>query len=153
MPHLLSVPVVVLPHGEGLDLPAHADPGSAGLDLRAAVPEGAPVTLAPGAFALIPTGLQIALPPGTEGQVRPRSGLAFRHGVTVLNSPGTLDASYRGEVGVLLINHGRQAFEVNRGERIAQLVVARYERVELARADSLDDTARGAGGFGSTGTA
>ena len=149
----LSVPVVVLPHGEGLGLPAHATAHSAGLDLRAAVPEDAPVTLAPGAYALIPTGLTIALPPGTEGQVRPRSGLALKHGVTVLNSPGTIDADYRGECGVALVNHGREPFVVTRGERIAQLVVARYERVALAPAASLDETARGAGGFGSTGTA
>ncbi|WP_349256295.1 dUTP diphosphatase [Rubrivirga litoralis] len=150
---MTDVSVTVLPHGEGLDLPAHAEPGSAGLDLRAAVPDGEPITLAPGAFALVPTGLQVALPEGTEGQVRPRSGLAFRHGVTVLNSPGTVDSSYRGEVGVLLVNHGPEPFRVERGERIAQLVVARYERVRLVRADALDATARGAGGFGSTGTA
>ena len=150
---MTDVPVTVLPHGQGLGLPAHAEPGSAGLDLRAAVPEGAPVTLAPGAFALVPTGLQVALPDGTEGQVRPRSGLAFRHGVTVLNSPGTVDSSYRGEVGVLLVNHGPEPFVVERGDRVAQLVVARYERVRLVRAGALDATERGAGGFGSTGTA
>ena len=149
----VSVPVVVLPHGEGLALPAHATPDAAGLDLRAAVPEGAPLTLAPGAFALVPTGLQIALPDGTEGQVRPRSGLAFKHGVTVLNSPGTIDSGYRGEVGVLLVNHGAEPFEVRRGERIAQLVVAHYRPVRLERAETLDASARGAGGFGSTGTA
>ena len=147
----LVVPVVVLAHGQGLDLPAHATAASAGMDLRAAVPEGEPVVLAPGAFALVPTGLQLALPPGTEGQIRPRSGLAARHGVTVLNSPGTLDADYRGEVQVLLVNHGREPFAIARGERIAQLVVARYERVRLAVVDALDETARGAGGFGSTG--
>ena len=152
-PAPLTVPVVVLPHGEGLDLPAHVEPDAAGLDLRAAVPEGEPVTLEPGAYALVPTGLQVALPPGTEGQVRPRSGLAFKHGVTVLNSPGTIDASYRGEVGVLLVNHGRQPFAVARGERIAQLVVARYLPVRLAAADALAESERGAGGFGSTGTA
>ena len=150
---LTEVPIYVLPHGEGLDIPAHAEPGSAGLDLRAAVPEGRPVVLAPGAYALVPTGLQIALPEGTEGQVRPRSGLAFKHGVTVLNSPGTLDSSYRGEVGVLLVNHGPEPFEVRRGERIAQLVVAAYVPVRLVPADGLAATARGAGGFGSTGTA
>ena len=148
---LTDVSVTVLPHGRGLDLPAHAEPQAAGLDLRAAVTE--PVTLEPGAFALVPTGLQIALPPGTEGQIRPRSGLAFRHGVTVLNSPGTLDSSYRGEVGVLLVNHGRQSFVVERGERIAQLVVARYLPVRMVEAEALDETERGAGGFGSTGTA
>ncbi len=143
---------MVLTHGEGLELRAHADAQSAGLDLRAAVPADTPITLAPGAHALVPTGLQLALPPGTEGQVRPRSGLAFKHGVTVLNSPGTIDASYRGEVGVLLINHGREPFVVNRGERIAQLVVARYEAASLHPVDTLDETDRGAGGFGSTGT-
>ncbi len=145
-----AVEIVVLPHGEGLDLPAHATPHAAGLDLRAAVAE--PVTLAPGGRALVPTGLQIALPPGLEGQVRPRSGLAFKHGVTVLNSPGTVDADYRGEVSVLLINHGPEPFVVTRGERIAQLVVARYVPVRLTRVESLAETARGAGGFGSTGT-
>ena len=146
-----AVPVRVLPHGEGLGLPAHAEPGSAGLDLRAAVPEAEPVVIAPGAFALVPTGLQIALPDGTEGQVRPRSGLAARHGVTVLNSPGTIDSSYRGECKVILINHGPAPFEVRRGERIAQLVVARYVPVRFERVEALEETTRGAGGFGSTG--
>ena len=150
---LTDVPVRILPHGEGLELPSHAEPGSAGLDLRAAVPADAPLTLAPGAFALVPTGLQIALPAGTEAQVRPRSGLAFKHGVTVLNSPGTLDSSYRGEVGVLLVNHGPAPFVVERGERIAQLVVGAYLPVRLVPAAALGETARGAGGFGSTGTA
>ena len=149
----VPVPVLVLPHGEGLDLPVRATPDAAGLDLRAAVPEDEPIVLAPGAFALVPTGLQIALPDGTEGQVRPRSGLAFKHGVSVLNSPGTIDSGYRGEVGVLLVNHGPAPFEVHRGERIAQLVVARYERVRFVPAASLDASERGAGGFGSTGTA
>lgn len=153
MPDLTDVQVVVLPHGEGLDLPAHATPDAAGLDLRAAVPEDEPLVLASGDYALVPTGLQIALPEGTEGQVRPRSGLAFKHGVTVLNSPGTVDSGYRGEVGVLLVNHGRQPFVVERGERIAQLVVARYVPVRMVRAEALAETARGAGGFGSTGTA
>lgn len=147
----LTVPVRALSHGEGLDLPAHATAHSAGLDLRAAVPEGEPLVLEPGAFGLVPTGLVIELPDGTEGQVRPRSGLAAKRGVTVLNSPGTIDADYRGEVKVLLINHGAEPFEVTRGERIAQLVVARYERVELVPAEALVETARGAGGFGSTG--
>jgi len=150
MTDLTDVELVVLPHGEGLDLPAHATPHAAGLDLRAAVAE--PVTIAPGAYALVPTGLQIALPPGTEAQVRPRSGLAFKHGVTVLNSPGTIDADYRGEVAVLLVNHGPAPFVVTRGERIAQLVVARYVPVRFTRVADLADTARGAGGFGSTGT-
>ena len=153
MPARTDVALVVLPHGEGLDLPAHATSDAAGLDLRAAVPDDAPLTLAPGAHALVPTGLQIALPPGMEGQVRPRSGLAFKHGVTVLNSPGTIDSGYRGEVGVLLVNHGRDPFVVTRGERIAQLVVARYVPVQFRRVETLDETARGGGGFGSTGTA
>lgn len=152
MSTLTPVPVHILPHGEGLALPAHATLDSAGLDLRAAVPEDAPMTLASGAFTLVPTGLQIALPHGTEGQVRPRSGLAFKHGVTVLNSPGTIDADYRGEVKVLLINHGPEPFVIHRGERIAQLVVARYERVQFEPTDDLAATERGAGGFGSTGT-
>ncbi|MGB3542749.1 dUTP diphosphatase [Rubrivirga sp.] len=153
MLHPTDVPVTVLPHGRGLDLPARATRDAAGLDLRAAVPESEPVTLAPGAFALVPTGIQIALPEGTEGQVRPRSGLAFKRGVTVLNSPGTIDSGYRGEIGVLLINHGSEPFEVTRGERIAQLVVSRYEPIRFVEVDALEDTERGAGGFGSTGTA
>ena len=144
-----------LPHAEGLALPEAATTRSAGVDLRAAVPEDEPVILAPGAVlsarALIPTGLKIALPPGTEGQVRPRSGLAHRHGVTVLNSPGTIDADYRGEVKVLLINHGADAFVIRRGERIAQLVVARYAPVQFEPVEALEETERGAGGFGSTG--
>ncbi|MEO1570922.1 MAG: dUTP diphosphatase [Bacteroidota bacterium] len=147
----LSIPIHVLAHGVGLALPAHATADSAGVDLRAAVPEDAPLTLAPGAFALVPTGLQIALPHGTEGQVRPRSGLGFKHGVTVLNSPGTIDADYRGEVKVLLINHGPEPFVVTRGERIAQLVVARYERVQFEQSHDLAATERGSGGFGHTG--
>ena len=150
---LTDIPVRVLPHGEGLDLPAHADAGSAGLDLRAALPDDAPLTLAPGDVALVPTGLQIALPAGTEGQVRPRSGLAAKHGVTVLNSPGTVDSTFRGEVQVILINHGRVPFVVRRGERIAQLVVASYLPARLVPTGALGETGRGAGGFGSTGTA
>lgn len=145
----IRVPVQVLSHGEGLDLPAQATEGSAGLDLRAAVNE--PVALAPGTHALLPTGLKLALPLGTEGQVRPRSGLAVKHGVTVLNSPGTIDADYRGEVKVILVNHGLETFTVERGERIAQLVVARVARVELVPQDALEETERGAGGFGHTG--
>ena len=120
---------------------------------RAAVPEDEPLVLEPGRHVLVPTGLQIALPRGTEGQVRPRSGLAYKHGITVLNSPGTVDSSYRGEVGVLLVNHGTEPFEVRRGERIAQMVVAQYLPVRFVPVASLDETERGAGGFGSTGTA
>ncbi|HMQ75092.1 MAG TPA: dUTP diphosphatase [Flavobacteriales bacterium] len=130
-------------------LPQYATPHSAGLDLRANL--DAPITLVPGQRALIPTGLYLELPEGTEAQVRPRSGLAFKHGITVLNSPGTIDADYRGEVGVLLINHGTEPFTVNDGERIAQLVVARYERVDLAEVTDLALSERGAGGFGHTG--
>ena len=140
-----------LPHSEGLALPAYETAQSAGMDLRAAVPADAPVTLAPGDRALIPTGLAIALEPGFEAQVRPRSGLALKHGVTCLNSPGTVDADYRGEVGVILINHGREPFVVSRGERIAQLVVAAAPQARPVEVESLDETARGAGGFGSTG--
>ena len=140
-----------LPHAEGLAFPAYETSGSAGMDLRAAVAEDAPLTLAPGARALVPTGLKIALEPGYEAQVRPRSGLALKHGLTCLNSPGTIDSDYRGEVGVILINHGQEPFVIRRGERIAQLVVARHEQAVVVEVEALDDTARGAGGFGSTG--
>lgn len=148
---MLTVPLVVLPHAEGLDLPEYATSGSAGLDLRAALPEDAPVTLGPLERALVPTGLCLALPEGCEGQVRPRSGLAARHGVTVLNTPGTVDSDYTGEVRVILVNLSPEPFEIRRGERIAQLVVARHERIAWARTEALGETARGAGGFGSTG--
>ena len=121
------------------------------MDLRAAVPENIPLILSPGARARIPTGLKIALEPGYEAQVRPRSGLALKHGITCLNSPGTIDSDYRGEVGVILINHGQEAFVVKRGERIAQMVIARHEQAEMVEVETLDETARGAGGFGSTG--
>jgi dUTP pyrophosphatase len=131
-------------------LPSYATEQSAGLDLRANL--DAPITLAPGQRALIPTGLFLELPEGTEAQVRPRSGLAFKHGVTVLNSPGTIDADYRGEVGVLLINHGQEPFTVNDGERVAQMVVARYVRVSFEEVPDLRASERGAGGFGHTGT-
>jgi dUTP pyrophosphatase len=140
-----------LPHGAGLPLPAYQSAHAAGLDLAAAVPADAPVTLAPGARGLIPTGFAIALPEGFEAQVRPRSGLAAHHGVTVLNTPGTIDADYRGEIQVILINLGAEPFVVTRGLRIAQLVIAPVIRATLVEADTLDDTARGAGGFGSTG--
>ncbi|MEO8069621.1 MAG: dUTP diphosphatase [Flavobacteriales bacterium] len=131
-------------------LPSYATPQSAGMDLRANL--DAPIVLAPGQRALVPTGLFLELPEGTEAQVRPRSGLAFKHGITVLNAPGTIDADYRGEVGVLLINHGQEAFEVKDGERIAQLVVAGYARVVFDEVDDLRATERGAGGFGHSGT-
>ena len=151
----MSAPIKVeirqLPHGEGLALPEYHSAHAAGLDLLAAVPEDAPLILSPGQRALIPTGLTIALPSGYEAQIRPRSGLASKHGVTVLNSPGTVDADYRGEIGVLLINHGGVPFPIRRGERIAQLVIAPVVRVELAPAAELSTTKRGGGGFGSTG--
>ena len=147
----VKIDIRQLPHGEGLALPAYQSAHAAGLDLLAAVPEAEPVVLLPGARALVPTGLSIALPPGYEAQVRPRSGLAAKHGVTVLNAPGTIDADYRGEIGVLLINHGDVAFSIRRGERIAQMVVAAVVRAELVPVDALPATGRGSGGFGSTG--
>ena len=147
---LHEVRVQRLEHGADLPLPSYQSAAAAGLDLHAAVPADAPVIIAPGRWAAIPTGLAIALPPGTEGQVRPRSGLAARHGVTVLNAPGTVDADYRGEVQVLLVNHGQEDFAVARGMRIAQLVVAPVLHARIVEA-ALDETGRGSGGFGSTG--
>ncbi|RZJ03630.1 MAG: dUTP diphosphatase [Brevundimonas sp.] len=148
---MTTVRVERLPHAGDLPLPAYETGGSAGMDLRAAVAEDAPLTLAPGARALVPTGLKIALEIGYEAQVRPRSGLALKHGLTCLNSPGTIDSDYRGEVGVILINHGQEPFVIKRGERIAQMVIARYAQAEMMEVGGLDETARGAGGFGSTG--
>ena len=147
----VKVDIRQLPHGEGLALPAYQSAHAAGLDLLAAVPEDDPMILAPGKHALVPTGLTVALPPGFEAQVRPRSGLAAKHGVTVLNAPGTVDADYRGEIGVLLINHGDSPFPIQRGERIAQMVIASVIQVELVAVASLTATGRGSGGFGSTG--
>ena len=147
----IRVEVRQLPHGEGLALPAYQSADAAGLDLLAAVPQDAPLMLAPGKHALVPTGLAIALPAGFEAQVRPRSGLAAKHGVTVLNSPGTIDADYRGEISVILINHGRAAFAVRRGERIAQMVIAPVVQAQLVPVTALASTERGSGGFGSTG--
>ena len=140
-----------LPHGEGLALPAYQSAHAAGLDLLAAVPDAQPLVLQPGRHVMVPTGLIIALPEGYEAQVRPRSGLAAKHGVTVLNAPGTVDADYRGEINVLLINHGAEPFAIRRGERIAQMVIASVARAELVAADQLSSTERGSGGFGSTG--
>ena len=148
---MTTVRVERLPHAEGLPLPAYETPGSAGMDLRAAIAEGESVVLEPGQRRLIPTGLKIALEPGYEAQVRPRSGLALKHGISAPNSPGTIDSDYRGEVGVILINHGQIAFEIQRGERIAQMVIAPYAQAVMAEVEALDETARGAGGFGSTG--
>ena len=151
MSSTIKVDVQQLPHAEGLALPAYQSSHAAGLDLLAAVHEQAPMVLAPGRHAMVPTGLMIALPDGFEAQVRPRSGLAAKHGVTVLNSPGTVDADYRGEINVLLVNLGTEPFTIRRGERIAQMVIAPVTRVELVRAASLSTTERGGGGFGSTG--
>ena len=145
----LSVPVQQLPHGRDLPLPGYATADSAGMDLLAAVADQ--VTLAPGERRLIPTGLAIALPAGTEAQVRPRSGMALKHGLSVLNAPGTIDADYRGEVGVILINLGQAPVTLSRGERIAQLVVAPCQQIAWQPTESLDASARGTGGFGSTG--
>ena len=147
----VRVKVIVLPHGAGLPLPAYQSADAAGLDLMAAVPKDAPVTISPGARAQIPTGIAIALPRGTEGQVRPRSGLAARHGVTVLNTPGTIDSDYRGEIHVILVNFGAESFVVVRGQRIAQLVIAPVFHARLFQTKTLVKTKRGAGGFGSTG--
>jgi len=147
----IEVRVMRLPHGEGLSLPSYQSAHAAGLDLLAAVPANAPLTLARGARALVPTGLAIALPPGTEAQVRPRSGLAVNHGLTVLNAPGTIDADYRGEVQVLLVNLGAEPVAISRGMRIAQLVIATVARAELREVAYLNPTGRGTGGFGSTG--
>jgi dUTP pyrophosphatase len=147
----VTVELQQLAHAEGLPLPAYQTIEAAGLDLMAAVPDSEPLTLAPGQYALVPTGLAIALPAGHEAQVRPRSGLAAKHGVTVLNSPGTIDADYRGEIKVILINHGATPFVIKRGERIAQMVIAPMVQAALVPVAELSATDRGAGGFGSTG--
>ena len=148
----VDVQVMRLPHGADLPLPAYQSERAAGLDLLAAIPVDAPLTLAPGERALVPTGICMALPLGTEGQVRPRSGLAARHGVTVLNAPGTIDADYRGEIHIILINHGSQPFIIERGMRIAQLVIATTMQANICESAILNVTTRGVGGFGSTGT-
>ena len=147
----VTVRVKRLPHGEGLPLPSYQSKEAAGLDVVAGVPEGAAVAIPPGAHALIPTGFALELPRGYEAQVRPRSGLALKHGITLLNSPGTIDSDYRGELMVILINHGDEPFLVRRGERIAQLVIAPVSHAEIVAAEELAATARGPGGFGSTG--
>jgi len=147
----IQVSIRQLPHGEGLPLPSYQSAHAAGLDLLAAVAENAPLILAPGKHTLVPTGLAIALPEGFEAQVRPRSGLAAKHGVTVLNSPGTIDADYRGEIQVILINHGAEPFTIKRGERLAQMVIAAVVQVRLVAVATLSETDRGGGGFGSTG--
>jgi len=147
----LTIQIARLPHSEGIDLPSYGTAGAAGMDLRAAVPEDQDLVIQPGARALVPTGLTIAVPAGYEAQVRPRSGLALKHGITCLNSPGTIDSDYRGEVGVILANLGPEVFTIRRGDRIAQMVVAAYATVAWDETNSLDETRRGAGGFGSTG--
>jgi dUTP pyrophosphatase len=147
----IRLDVMRLPHGADLPLPSYQSEGAAGLDLLAAVAADAPVIIGPGERALVPTGLAIALPAGTEGQVRPRSGLAARHGVTVLNAPGTIDADYRGEIQVILVNLGQEPFTVMRGTRIAQLIIAPVLQVTICETANLDETTRGVGGFGSTG--
>jgi dUTP pyrophosphatase len=147
----VSIQILRLEHGRDLPLPAYETAGAAGMDLRAAVAEGAPLVLRPGERAAAPTGIAIALPGGYEAQVRPRSGLALRSGVTQLNTPGTIDSDYRGEIKVILINHGEEAVTIRRGDRIAQLVIAPVVRATWIVTEALDDTARGDGGFGSTG--
>jgi dUTP pyrophosphatase len=145
------VSLKILPNGEGLPLPTYETPLAAGMDLRAAIPSDETVTIEPGQRKLVPTGFAFALPPGMEAQVRPRSGLALKHGISCLNSPGTIDADYRGEVGVILINHGHDPFVIKRADRIAQLVFAKVTQAEWQVVDALPETARGDGGFGSTG--
>lgn len=147
----MKIEIARLPHSEGIELPAYGTEGAAGMDLRAAVPDDAPLVIQPGARALVPTGLTIAVPPGHEAQIRPRSGLALKHGITCLNSPGTIDCDYRGEVGVILANLGSEPFTINRGDRIAQMVIAAYAKIAWEEKASLSETQRGAGGFGSTG--
>lgn len=147
----VTVRIKPLGHYEGLQLPAYETAQSAGMDLRAAVAEDAPVTIPPGEWRLIPVGIAIALPEGYEAQVRPRSGLAARHGISCVNTPGTIDADYRGEIHVNLINHGQADFNVKRGDRIAQMIIAPVIQAAWEVADELDETARGTGGFGSTG--
>jgi dUTP pyrophosphatase len=147
----IEVAIARLPHGADLPLPEYQSAHAAGLDLMAAVPADAPVEIAPGGRAMIPTGIAIALPPGSEGQIRPRSGLAARHGVTVLNTPGTIDADYRGEIQVILVNFGQETFVIQRGMRIAQMVIAQVQQVKLVESTNLDTTSRAGGGFGSTG--
>lgn len=147
----ITVSVRPLPHFEGLDLPAYETLGAAGMDVRAAIPEGQTITLAPGQRDMVPTGLSVAIPQGYEIQMRPRSGLAAKHGITCLNSPGTIDSDYRGELKVILINHGTEPFIIKRGERIGQMVLAPVTRIVWQAVDNLDETDRGSGGFGSTG--
>ena len=149
----ITTQLMQLPHGQDLPLPSYETSEAAGMDLRAAVPEDAPLTLKPGARELVPTGFAMAIPPGFEAQIRPRSGLALKHGLSLVNAPGTIDSDYRGEIKIILINQGDEDFEISRGMRIAQMVIAPILQVAIEPVTSLDDTARGAGGFGSTGLA
>lgn len=148
---MTKLTLIRLPHSEGLELPSYETVDAAGMDLRAAVPEKDPIKLKPGKRILVPTGLIMEIPKGHEGQIRPRSGLAYKNGITCLNTPGTIDADYRGEVMVLLINHGDKSFLIERGMRIAQMVIAPIQQVEIVEASLANETERGAGGFGSTG--
>ncbi|MEL6213439.1 MAG: dUTP diphosphatase [Pseudomonadota bacterium] len=153
-PAATNAPIVKikrLENGAGLELPAYQTALAAGADVRAAIPAEAPLTLAPGERFMVPTGVAIALPPGWEAQMRPRSGLAAKHGIACVNAPGTIDADYRGELKVILINHGTEDFIINRGDRIGQMVVAPVFQAQFEETDALDDTERGTGGFGSTG--
>ena len=149
----LTAQLMQLPHGQDLPLPSYETSEAAGMDLRAAVPEDAPLTLKPGARELVPTGFAMVIPPGFEAQIRPRSGLALKHGLSLVNAPGTIDSDYRGEIKIILINQGDEDFKISRGMRIAQMVIAPVLQVTIEPVTSLDDTARGAGGFGSTGVA
>ena len=149
----ITAQLMQFPHGQDLPLPSYETSEAAGMDLRAAVPEDAPLTLKPGARELVPTGFAMAIPPGFEAQIRPRSGLALKHGLSLVNAPGTIDSDYRGEIKIILINQGDEDFEISRGMRIAQMVIAPVLQVAIEPVTSLDDTARGAGGFGSTGVA
>jgi dUTP pyrophosphatase len=151
MTEIIEIELSPLEHAVGLNLPTYATEHSAGMDLSAALEEA--IEIGPGERMMIPTGLSMAMPDGYEAQIRPRSGLAVKHGVTVLNTPGTIDADYRGEIKVCLINHGQEPFTVERGMRIAQMVIARHANVKWIKVESLDETERGTGGFGSTGTA
>lgn len=149
----ITAQLMQLPHGQDLPLPSYETSEAAGMDLRAAVPEDAPLTLQPSARALVPTGFAMAIPPGFEAQIRPRSGLALKNGLGLVNAPGTIDSDYRGEIKIILINLGQEDFEISRGMRIAQMIIAPVLQVAIEPVMSLDDTARGAGGFGSTGGA
>ena len=149
----ITAQLMQLPHGQDLPLPSYETAEAAGMDLRAALPQDAPLTLKPGARELVPTGFAMAIPPGFEAQIRPRSGLALKHGIGLVNAPGTVDSDYRGEIKIILINLGQEDFEITRGMRIAQMIIAPVLQVSIEPVSSLDDTARGAGGFGSTGVA